>query len=263
MTVRLLSAVLAAILVLPGVTRAAPATVQVFEAPARSAPRADAPVVHVFAEGAVVSVSETGEAGWRKVRLPDGGVAWIEDAALWLAGTPAAAIAPGASLAPGAAPREGPAASADPVHAVAAFGASAPDLRARVYVKDLDHLADLVRADPEVGPQAQRLEARRRAAVATGVVGLGASLGLMVLGVARMNREFDRALDSPDYRSPGDDGVGLVMSGLAVSAATPLLMWAILPKRTDLLDVVNGWNARHPGEQFDLGWGAMRQQRAR
>jgi hypothetical protein len=257
-TVRLLSAVLAAILVLPGIARAAPATVQVFEAPARSAPGAGAPVVHVFAEGAVVSVSEAGEAGWRRVRLPDGGIAWIEESALWLAAGPAAAVP-----APGASPGPGLAAAAAPVHAVAASAAAAPDLRARVYVKDLDHLADLVRADPEVGPQAQRLETRRRAAVATGVVGLGASLGLMVLGVTRMNREFDRALDSPDYRSPGDDGVGLVMSGLAVSAATPLLMWAILPKRTDLLDVVNGWNARHPGEQFDLGRGAMRQQRTR
>ena len=251
MLVRLLSAVLAVVVALPGIARAAPATVKVFEAPARSAPRADAPVVHVFAEGAVVSVAERPDAGWRKVRLPDGGVAWVDDGALWLTEAPAARAAPRVLAA------SAPAGAVLALPAVGDAGQGEADLRGRIYVKDLDHLAELVRADPDVGPQARRLEQRRRAAMTAGVVGFGASIALLVTGFVRMNRAFDRAIDSPDDQTPGNDGIGLVLGGLGTSAATPLLMWAIAPKRHDLLDVINTWNARHPAEPFELRWASM------
>jgi hypothetical protein len=226
--VRLVAAAMVAVLV-PTSVLAAPATVKVFEAQARSAPSPDAPAAHVFPEGAAVSVSEEAEAGWRRIRLPDGTAAWVEDGAVALAGEPEVVV---------------PAPAALPVP---------PDLTPRVYVKDLNHLAVLVSRDSVVGPQARRLEDRRRAAIATGVVGLGVSLGLVVTGLVQTNQEFDRAFDSPEMERPGHDGTGLLLTGVAFGAITPIVMWAILPKRGDLLDVINSWNARNPGEQFELG----------
>lgn len=236
MPLRLVAAVLLALL-LPTWALGAPATVRVFEAQARSAPSPDAPVVHVFPEGAAVSVSEQAEAGWRKIRLPDGTAAWVEEAAIALAGEPDLVLPAPAAAAAAAPPTSLP-----------------PDLAPRIYVKDLDHLAQLVSRDPVIGPKARRLEDRRRAGIATGIVGLGASLGLFVAGFVQMNQEFDRAFDSPGAESPGDDGKGLFIAGLATTAITPLVMWAILPKRGDLLDVINAWNTGHPDEPFELGY---------
>jgi hypothetical protein len=234
---RRLVAIAAAALLAPALARGAPATVHVFEAPARSAPRPDAPVLHVFPEGAPVSVAEVVEQGFRRIRLPDGGVGFVAEAEVRLAEVGAPPPLPTALAA----------------HAPAA--PAAPDLVARIYVKDLDHLAALVQADPDVGPKARRLERRRRTAMTTGVLGFGASLALTTAGFIRMNNAFDRAGASPTYDAPGNDGMGLVITGLAVSAITPIVMWAVLPKRHDLLDVVNGWNVRHPTEQFELGAG--------
>jgi SH3-like domain-containing protein len=85
---------------------AEPATVRVFEAPAREAPDPAARVVHVFVEGAAVSVSEVAEQGWRRVRLPDGSSAWLPEEALALGAGPVPAPA-AAGLTP-AAPRRHP-----------------------------------------------------------------------------------------------------------------------------------------------------------
>jgi hypothetical protein len=214
--------------------RAAPATVRAGEAPARSAPLRDAPVLHVYGEGAAVSVSEVVEQGFRRIRLPDGGVGFVEDGQVRVDAAP-----------------QGPAIVA------AAVAVPPRDLSPRVYVRGLDHLTVLVKADADLAARARRLERRRRAAIATGVVGFGASLALTAAGFLRMNQAFDQASGAPPYDAPGSAGTGLVISGLAVCAVTPLVMWAVLPKREDVLDVVNGWNARHPGQPFELGFGEM------
>jgi hypothetical protein len=226
-------------LLLPCAAAAEPAVVKVFEAPARAEPAPGAPVLHTFVEGAAVSVSEAAERGWRRVRLPDGATGWIEEAALRLgpAAEPAAAgqagklATPSAVLPPPAPPP--------------------PDLRTRVYVKDLDHLAELTRVDPVVGPRtlalAERQARARTALIATGV----ATLGLIVLGIA------------DPWKEPCPGGVACVRpmsggakfafgAGLAVPWIGGGLAWAASPKREELLDVINDWNARHPGEPFSL-----------
>jgi hypothetical protein len=223
----------------PQLVLAQPAVVRVFEAAARSAPAPDAPVLHVFPENAAVSVGETAENGWRKVRIPDGSVAWLEESALSFAPLEAAKPVP-----------------AD--RAIAALGAAEPagitktDARPKIFVKDLAHIAELTKSDAIVYPMAQRLESRRRAAIATGVVGLGASVVLMAIGFKQLNDDFDESFDSPDYQAPSTRGTGPLIGGLAVAGLTPILMWAILPKRNDLLDVLNTWNTRHPDEPFEM-----------
>ena len=74
-----------AALFLPGPVFAAPATVRVFEAPVHSAPDRSSPVIHTFAENARVSVSEDVTNGFRRVRLPNGSVGYIEQSAIALA----------------------------------------------------------------------------------------------------------------------------------------------------------------------------------
>src|ERR1700693_5913121 len=85
-----------------------------------------------------------------------------------MVGRPAMALAQVA-----AAPRQDPAAAVGPP---AAPTVSSPDLRPHIYVKDLDHLAQLVKEDAAVEAQAQALASRRTAA-------LGVGGGLFVSGL--------------------------------------------------------------------------------
>ena len=71
-----------ALVALPFAASAAPATVTVFEAQVHTAPDPSSPVIYVFAEGARISVSETAANGFRKVRVPDGRIGYIEDSAI-------------------------------------------------------------------------------------------------------------------------------------------------------------------------------------
>ena len=70
---------------LPAAAYAVPATVTVFEAQVHSAPDLASPVIHTFSENSRVSVSEDSTNGFRKVRLPDGRVGYIEEMAISLA----------------------------------------------------------------------------------------------------------------------------------------------------------------------------------
>lgn len=225
------------LLLAPRLAFGAPATVRVFEAPARSEPRADAPVVHVFPEAAAVSVSETSEDGWRRVRLPDGTTAWIEDRSLAIVQEPPPVSAPAFEAVPPPAP------------------AARPDLHAPIYVKDLDHLAQLVKADPVIAPEAARLATRKKAAIATWIVGAAAGLAITAYGMKQMDDEFDRAFDSPAMDQPGDEGKGAFVGGMVVTAVALVAGAIVAPKRNDLLDVINGWNQRHPEEPFEISGG--------
>jgi hypothetical protein len=73
------------LLVSPAAARAAPATIAVFEAEVHAAPDAASPIVHTFPENTRVSVSEEAVNGFRKVRLPEGRIGYIEEGALRLA----------------------------------------------------------------------------------------------------------------------------------------------------------------------------------
>jgi len=82
-TTRIRTALVAFTLVfIPAVVLAAPATIAVFEAQVHAAPDLSSPVIHTFAENTRVSVSEDVTDGFRRVRLPDGRVGFIEERAL-------------------------------------------------------------------------------------------------------------------------------------------------------------------------------------
>lgn len=231
---RLLAALLTT---LPAAAGAAPAVVRVFEAPAREAPDPAAKVLHVFAEGAQVSVSETAENGWRKIRLPDGGTAFVADEAIALGAAKASPAGPAAAAA--ALPTAPPA---------------PPDLRPRIYVKDLDHLAELVKEDPVVWPKAKELADQRTRAITTMAVGGGAGLVLMVAGLLKYGADTSNDVSSPNFMNPRTKvGPTLMITGLVFAIGSPLVGLALHPKRDDLLDVVNDWNTRHVDRPFELG----------
>jgi hypothetical protein len=243
MTAMLRPLALAALLAaLPRLALAEPAVVRLFEAPARAAPSKEAPVVHTFTEGQQVSVSETSTDGFRKVRLPDGGVGFVEEAALTV----------------GASPRAFPPNAAPPVPttgAPAGLPAAAPDLRARIYVKDLDHLAELVKGDAQVAPLAEKMVTQKQTAWAVGGAGLVAGAVMIAIGVSQLNSDFNRSMNDPGAGSPSQRGAGVVVGGSAVIGLAAIATYAIMPKRDDLLDVVNTWNQRHPDQQFDISSG--------
>jgi hypothetical protein len=209
-----------------------------------------------------VSVSEETEAGWRRVRLPDGSVAFIQDSALRLVteavvvpagGTstaeatpvPASATVPGSPQAPVA-----PAAPAVTDRPVREAAAPSP----KIYVKDLAHLADLVKKDELVGPKALALSERQTTANVVGLVGMAAGLAVGVLGTTVMAKE--------ECKPPLFEGAsefcmtkldfGMVYTGVGISLGSGLLWYLLSPKSGELLDVINEWNTRHPSDPFEL-----------
>jgi hypothetical protein len=216
----------------PTVALAEPAVISVFEAVARAEPSTEAAAVQTLLEGAAVSVSEEGQAGWRRVRLADGRTAWVEERAL-------------AFPAKGA-PAAGPTSAATPAPAAASKPAS-PDLRATIYVRDLDHLAELVQTDAKAGPMATQLASRRKAAYAVGGISLAVGIGCAVYGMSEANKHSD--VNDPQFGQTGGAKGAFVGAAVAVGLGS-LLSYAIAPKRADLLDVINTWNAAHPTEPF-------------
>jgi len=205
---------------------AAPARVKVFEGTARKEPSETADKVHTFAENTDISVSEAEENGWRKVRLPDGSVAWIKSVELTIGevATPLVTVPPQ--------PRA-------PIPAIA------PTARAPIFIKDLDHLAELVGNDSEVHPMALKLATKQTTA---NVFFWGTFLvggGLILVPLIAPNDCSDTTYDcSPD--------TGPVLIGAVVMTAGLLISLAMRPSRNDLLDVLNTWNQRHPQEPFTL-----------
>lgn len=100
-----------ALLFFPAAALAVPATITVFEAEVHAAPDPSSPVIHTFAENTHVSVSEQATNGFRKVRLPDGRVGYLEEGSLALSPV---ATAPPTPPPPGPPPPPPPAVAVPP-----------------------------------------------------------------------------------------------------------------------------------------------------
>jgi hypothetical protein len=193
------------------------ATVKVLELTARAEPRRDAPVLQTFAEGEPLCVSRDEAAGFRRVVLLDGRVAFVAAAGLAL----------------------GPDAGGDhgvPVQPLVTLEAPRVGAGAGVtLVRNLDELARRVHADEKVWLMARGLARRDLTADVVVALGLGAGAGLMLWGLST---------DSPNK--------GLVITGGIVGLAGPAIGWALAPGRGDLQQVVRAWNDRHPVEPLAL-----------
>jgi SH3-like domain-containing protein len=229
---------LAAVLIfsIPLAALAEPAVIARFEVVARAEPAVTAAAVQTLVEGTSVSVSEEAQSGWRRVRLADGRVGWIEEHDLTFpVATPSAPVVVSTASPSGS------------NAAVMAPGmARAPDLRATIYVKDVDHLAELVKSDQAVGPMADRLATRRTAGWVVIGVGWASALGYYVYSAnsGAQNR------DPYAMKSDGEmKGIGV---GVGVAMVSTLVGILIFPGERDLLDVINTWNTRHPDQPFTI-----------
>jgi hypothetical protein len=232
---------------------AAPAVVKVFEAAAREAPKPDAAVVHVFPEETKIFVSEEVTDGWRKVRLQDGKTAYVRDDQIKLLPEATEADDEASLLAPAEPTRPAP----RPVEPLRPPVVRSRPARAHttIYVKDLDHLAELVESDTVVHPQAESLASRHKVAMVSlwggNIVG-----GVVVIGgVTFLGSKSCTPTGSGSAVCTTSPNLTAMIVGCALALAGTIGWLAITPTRSDLLDVINTWNERHPDEPFTMDRG--------
>jgi hypothetical protein len=208
------------------------ATVKVFELKAHERANAESPVVSTFTEGTKLQVGSKRQHGWRKARLIDGGTAFVEENGLTLPPTPPSV----------AHKNRDDDADADE---------EAP--KARIYIKNLDHLATLVQSDPKVYPLAHRVATNHTAGIATMLIG-GIGGTLLWVGSLTLLAHND-CFNDPCTLKPNWPAFTI---GAGASILGPLIGLAMLPSRGDVLDVINLWNTRHPDNQISLGLDASK-----
>jgi hypothetical protein len=128
-----------------------------------------------------------------------------------------------------------------------------PDLRPRIYVKDLDHLAELLKEDAPLQAKARDLSTRRTNALTVGGVLLSAGVLVAVMGATHETCDSEPAGRPPAQQiQVCTPNVGLLVAGSVISMSGVLAAMLMSPKHDDLLDVVNAWNASHPDRPFEL-----------
>jgi hypothetical protein len=208
------------------------ARVNVFELPAHAAPNTTAPVLHVFMNGELLTVSPDAHDGWRSTRLPDGQTAYVSNAGLDFGGSPHESTS-----APSGAP--------PPVQPIV----TAPSVpsQAKLYVSDVGSLAALVVNDPVVNPMAQHLVSRRQ-----GAIGAGVAIGIIGAAVLVAGILDTHPLCAGTFCSGSEPSAPLISVGALLLPVGGLVAALLYPKQDDLLDVINTWNLRHLDNQLTV-----------
>jgi hypothetical protein len=128
--------------------------------------------------------------------------------------------------------------------------APSPDLRPVIYVKDVDHLAELVKGDAAAGPLAARLATRRTAALVVFGAGAAVTVGCLAYAMSNPGRSNNPADPNFMKNTSANTAMGV---GVGVGVISALVGLLVSPGRGELLDVVNTWNSRHPDQQFTVG----------
>jgi hypothetical protein len=198
------------------VARAASAVVVTPDAPVRAAPGNDAPVVQTLSAGDEVYVSDEVEGGFRRVQLPDKKIGYVGQADVQL---------------------DVPAPPAAPVQPLSV-------VRPPLYIKDLDHLADLVKDDPPLEKRASDLADR----LLDARIAYGASAFVLAAGTLTtfIVKKTDCVGSGPTMLCQQDPNLTYLLVGMGVSAVIAAIAFGTAPRRDDFIDVVNDWNQRHP-----------------
>ncbi len=123
-------------------------------------------------------------------------------------------------------------------------------------MKDLDHLAELVKDDPRIAAQARSIASRRTTALTVGGVTIAASSVVFLTGMGNQTCRQE-PVPFPGSGSTricqGDPTQTLIGAGIAVAGSVlTALLW---PTSSELLDVINDWNVAHPDRPFELSGG--------
>ncbi|MCA9546111.1 MAG: SH3 domain-containing protein [Myxococcales bacterium] len=242
-------ALVAFALSLPTLAMARPAVVRVFEAKLHTKAEATSEVVGVLVEGQRLSVSEDAEDGWRRVRLADGGTAWVRDDALFLdAQLPTGPAQPGAAAASAVggtvAPPQGAAptmALPTPGMAVALPAGSGPPEQPALWVDELAELRVAVAQEPALVAEVDRLERMQTYADWVFWGGLSTGIGLAVVPAA--------VAIIQDTKPQG----GWYYGGAGVLLATQMLAWGLSVGEGDMAAVAKRYNKKHPEPRIQIG----------
>ncbi len=227
---------------------ARPAVVRVFEAKLHEKAEASSPVLGLLVEGQRLSVSESAESGWRRVRLADGRTAWVRDEALFLdaqlpkgaapAGTPALTAGAPTAAPPGSAPvMQLP----TPGAAVALPAGSGPPDTPAIWVDDLAGLRTAVAKEPGLVTEVDRLTAMDRNS--QWVFWGGLSGGVLMAAVPTI------IAVAQDERPAS----GWFYGGAGILLATQMLAWSMSVGESDLRDVARHYNKKHPDPRIAVG----------
>jgi hypothetical protein len=225
--------------------------VKVFEAQAHATASASSRVLKIFAEGTDLSVSEQSENGWRRVRLPSGKTAFVRDEDIALTGKETAPASP---------PAEPVVQSEEPKGGLGTADTAPPAADAKpinIYVKDLNHFAELVKEDPLVSSRANDMVRQRKIGLTGLAVGLSAGT---LIAVAALTFLAGQKCTSSSSGTTRDGAVncmysprlGLASVGFGIAVGGAIFPWFYSPSRNDLLDTINLWNGRHPDQQFEI-----------
>jgi hypothetical protein len=250
------------------------------QAEAHSAPFKSTPVVHTFWEGDKVSADEQAHDGWRRIHVPDGRIGFVRDEEVQLDAAPVSPVpkpesdtralskdqsagsratmmlpdwriafgdAEGSTLDSAPAPTPPPRAPAPTALARPVQPRPASPKRALVYVKNVEHLAELVEEDDVVSRMANNLATRHKVAKGaewSSVVGVV----LVVLSFTALKTQTcDGGLCVNRVNTTASIGGTLIIVGSLLASA------AIAPSHADVLDVVDTWNRRHSDIPLAIG----------
>lgn len=219
---------------------ARPAVVRVFETKVRATP-GDGAVVAVLIEGQRVSVSETAENGWRRVRLADGKTAWIEDQALFLPNQLPSGVAPPAQAGTPAqptpvapAPGSGPAVMTLPATGGPATVITPVPERPFKVVADLDDLRAAVEQEPALLPRVEALESSAR--TSSWIFYSGIASGVLLATVPQIVLAAQDKDPQPLWLYAG----GALLLGTQVGA------WWTSVGEEEMTPVIEDFNKKHP-----------------
>ena len=198
------------------VARAASAVVVTPNAPGRAAPADTAAVVETLSAGDKVFVSDEVEGGFRRVQLPENRLGYIGQTDVQL---------------------DVPAPSPAPVQPLSVA-------RPPLYIKNLDHLADLVKDDPLLDKRALDLVDRlQNSRIMYGI-------SLVTLAAAAVTpfliKKTDCVGSGPTMLCQQDPNLTYLLIGSGISVVIGAIAFGMAPERDEYIDVVNDWNQRHP-----------------
>jgi hypothetical protein len=217
---RLVTAIAVLVFAWAPIARAASAIVVAPGAQARAQPTETAPVVHAYSAGDKVFVSPEITSGFRRIALPDKHIGFIRDDDVRVEGAPAAPVQPLSTAHP------------------------------LFIVQDLAQLADLTKDDALIGPRARDLAHSRHVAAGVGIGAGVASLLIAPLALVFTNTDCVGSGSNQLCQQGPNFTFGYIAGGVLLVGGIVAL--AIAASGDNPIDILNGWNQRHPDRPLTL-----------